>query len=334
MNPWKGLRELPRGMWILFTATLINRAGTMVLPFLALYLTEKLGEPASNAGLVLAFYGIGALVTAQYVGKISDRYGAIKIIKLSLIISGMILSVYPFLKDFYLIITATLIWSVINEAYRPAILSIISDIVTKEQRRPAYALNRMAANLGMSIGPVAGGFLVLINFSAIFYVDAITSFAAGAFLIFTSWKPAPHHAESSADEQTAHEKKSVYADRRLIYFLLALLPIPVIYLQNHSTMPIFLVQNLKFLESTYGILFTINTVLIILIEVPLNNSIRSWSDRAALSTGAFLCAVGFGGMAFCKDIYGIIATIVIWTFGEMIFFPAASAYMSEIAPEG
>jgi hypothetical protein len=43
MNPWKGLKGLPHDMWALFFTSLINRSGTMVIPFLALYLTKKIG---------------------------------------------------------------------------------------------------------------------------------------------------------------------------------------------------------------------------------------------------------------------------------------------------
>jgi predicted MFS family arabinose efflux permease len=73
MNPWKGLKNLPHNMWIIFFTTLINRAGTMVLPFLTLYMTSKEGLSAGDAGLVIAVYGAGALITAPLSGKLSDK---------------------------------------------------------------------------------------------------------------------------------------------------------------------------------------------------------------------------------------------------------------------
>ena len=97
-------------------------------------------------------------------------------------------------------------------------------------------------------------------------------------------------------------------------------------------MPLFIVKNLGMSEAAFGSLIAINTVMIIFIEVPLNNAIIKWTHRKALSVGALLCAIGFGGMALTTNIYGIILTIVIWTFGEMIFFPSSAAYMSEISP--
>lgn len=335
MNPWRGLKDLPKSMWLLFAATLINRSGTMVLPFLAIYLTQKIGITPERAGFVLAFYGLGALVTSPIIGRLSDKIGALRIMKFSLIASGLMMFAYSFINQFTMIIAVTFFLSVISEAFRPANLSLISDIVDSNMRRPAFALNRLAINIGMSIGPVTGGFLALLNFHYIFYVDGVTSIISGIFLIMTSRKNFGEHEANRKKilkEKIGQIKSSIFSDSRLLYFMLALLPIPMIYLQHQASMPVFLVQDLHFSAATYGILFTINTLLIIFIEVPLNNTLNHWTDRKLLSIGSILCGIGFGGMAFAKDIYSIALTIVIWTFGEMIIFPASSAYMSEIAP--
>ncbi len=334
MNPWRGLKDLPKSMWLLFAATLINRSGTMVLPFLAIYLTQKVGITPEKAGIVLAFYGLGALITSPVIGRLSDRIGSLRIMKTSLIVSGLVMFAYSFINDFTMIAAVTFVLSVISEAFRPANLSLISDIVDSKMRRPAFALNRLAINAGMSIGPVAGGFLALLNFHYIFYVDGITSIISGIFLIMTSQKYFGEHEvhKKKLREESGKISGNIFTDARLLYFMLALLPIPMIYLQHQSSMPVFLVRDLHFSAATYGILFTINTVMIIFIEVPLNNSLNHWSDRKLLSIGSLLCGIGFGGMAFAKDIYSISLTIVIWTFGEMIIFPASSAYISEIAP--
>ena len=336
MNPWRGLKNLPRNLWMLFITTLINRVGTMVLPFLALYLTQKVGVSIIKAGLVLTFYGIGALLTSPFLGKISDKFGALRIMKLSLIISSLFLFVFPLVSGFIHILIFTFFWSVINEAFRPALLSLVSEVVPPAQRRSAYAVIRLAANLGMSIGPVIGGLLVLINFNLIFIADGVTTILAGIFLIFSPWQYGAIKQEKNENDTSVPEIEkieNIFLDKRLIYFLIALLPVPLIYFQVNASMPVYLVRDLHFSETIYGIVFTINTVLIILVEVPLTNMLNSWSYRKLLSIGSLLCGIGFGAMAFIKDIYGLVITIVIWTFGEMIIFPASSAYMSEISPE-
>src|SRR6266508_5550271 len=91
INPWRGLGTMPREIWVLFTATLVNKAGSMVLAFLVLYLTRSLGFSVGVAGTVLLLYGAGALVAAPISGVLSDRFGPIRIMRGSLLLSGVIL---------------------------------------------------------------------------------------------------------------------------------------------------------------------------------------------------------------------------------------------------
>jgi MFS family permease len=333
MNLWSGLKNIPRSMWLLSAATLINRSGTMVLPFLAIYLNKFEHTSEGQAGLVLTFYGIGSLITSPFVGRIADRFGNIIVMEVSLILSGVVLLFYSFVNNYIFIIIITFTWAVISEAFRPANFSLISEMVMPELRRPAFSLNRLAINLGMSIGPVVGGFLIIFNFHAVFYVNALSSILAGIFLISKHKNfIAMHNPEDNPQRDI---KGSIFVpvrDKTLYYFLFSLMPVYIVFFQLQAGMPLFIVKNLGMSEAAFGSLIAINTVMIIFIEVPLNNAIIKWTHRKALSLGALLCAIGFGGMALTTNIYGLILTIITWTFGEMIFFPSSAAYMSEISP--
>lgn len=334
MNPWSGLRGLPKQMWILFTATLINRAGTMALPFLVLYLTERLAFSSGTAGLVIAAYGVGSLITAPFAGKLSDRAGPLAVMRASLIVSGVILFAYPLARSFTAILIITIIWAIMSEAFRPASMAVIADLVAPDQRKAAFALSRLAINLGMSVGPAAGGFLAMTSFSALFVVDGVTSIIAGVVLIVSPWKVYHHAAQIYSTEKPAVEKrtKSALTDRRFLYFLLAFIPVEMAFFQPQAAMPLFVVNGLGLTEAMFGILLTINTVLIIFLEVPLNTAMAHWNDRVALPVGAILTSIGFGALAYATGAWFIAVTVVFWTFGEMILFPASSAYVAEIAP--
>lgn len=334
MNPYKSLKSLPHDMWILFFATLINRSGTMVLPFLVLYLTQDLHVAATSAGLLIAFYGGGALLTAPFAGRLSDKLGALKVMIYSLIISGILLIVYSFITEYIFLIALTLIWAVVSEAFRPANLAYISEVVSADQRRVAYALNRLAINIGMSIGPVAAGFLSLIDYSIIFYVDGITSIIAGFFLIYAPWEKSSATVSSAyIPDADIHILNHSDSNKKLIYFLVAMIPVSMVFFQHISTMPLFVVDELGISTATYGLLFAINTGLVIVFEVPLNDYLGKFKEGRVLAVGAFLTGLGFGGMAFCTDVFSIAVTIVIWTIGEMIILPISVSYVSNIAPE-
>lgn len=335
-NPWSGLKGLPREAWVLFTATLINRSGTMVLPFLVLYLVEDLRFPAGRAGLAVTLYGTVALVGAPLFGRLCDRVGPLHVMRLSLFSSAAVLLVFPAARSWNGVLAATALFAATNEAFRPASLAILSDLVPPHRLKAVFALNRLAINLGMSIGPAVGGFLAGVSFRALFWVDATTSILAGTLLALALRRPVlPAHVAGGGGPAAAGAPPSTgpaHTDRRLLLFLVALVPVAVVFFQHAAAMPLFLVRDLGLRESVYGLVFTLNTLLIVLVEVQLNTSTAHWPHGRTLALGAVLCALGFGSLAFARGVWGVAATTVVWTFGEMTLFPGASAYVAEIAP--
>jgi MFS family permease len=347
LNPWRGLGALPREIWFLSLATLINRSGTMVLPFLTLYLTVDRQFSAATAGLAITVYGVAAIIIAPVAGKLSDRFGGLRIIKLSLILSGAILFVFPFVNSLIGIFVICGLWAIANEAFRPPSMSIIGDLAAPPQRKAAFALSRLAINLGMSIGPVVGGFLAMYSFRLLFYADGGTSILAGLLVAVLPWRlqqtgQSPRIGGGDRDSNSisslnpeagpALSYSSVLKDRRFIYFLFAMLPVELVFFQSLAAMPLFLVRDLHFTEAGFGLLLAINTVIIILVEVPLNSAMSDWSHRRSLALGALLVGAGFGALVFVKGTFGAAATIVLWTVGEMIILPASAAFVSDISP--
>jgi MFS family permease len=334
MNIWRSLRGLPRDLWVLSIASLINRAGTMVLPFLVLYLTREQGWSAPRAGLALAVYGAGSILAAPIAGRFSDRIGPLPIMRWSLVITGALLLVFPFVSGFAAVIALTLAWALASEGFRPANLALIADIVTPEQRKSAYALTRLAINLGMSVGPAAAGFIAARSFTLIFYIDAVTTLLAAAVLFFTPIRVVRHSRESGDVPGPLAQLRRllVLDDRRFLFFLAALLLTGAVFFQHEGALPLFLVEDLGLSTAFYGMLFTINTLMIVFMEVPLNAATAHWPHRRALALGSFLFAAGSGAFVFATGPLAIIAGMVIWTFGEMMLFPQASAYVADIAP--
>jgi MFS family permease len=334
LNPWRGLGGLPREVWLLFATNLINRAGMMVLPFLVLYCTRELGFTAGQAGLALALYGASAIFAGPISGRLSDRIGALPIMRASLLMSGSVLLLFPLAHTRSGLYAMTILWAACAELFRPASLAAITHVVAPAERRSAYALNRLAINLGMSIGPALGGFLATVSFRAMFVVDAATTLMAGLVLSATSWRSTKGRDSDDVDSlyQRA-EAKSLLRDQRLLVFLTASVLCGIVFYQHESALPLYLVQYLNQSPAFYGTLFTINTLLIVALEVPLNRATSHWPNTWLLFIGCMLFAIGFGALAVVSSAPGVLVTVVIWTFGEMTLFPAMAAHLGDIAPE-
>lgn len=334
LNPWRGLGGLPREVWLLFATNLINRAGMMILPFLVLYLTRELGFSAGRAGMMLAVYGATAIVAGPISGRLTDQIGALPIMRVSLVATGAVLLLFPLARSFGSVLAVTIVWAFCAELFRPASLAAITHVVPPHQRKAAFALNRLAINLGMSIGPALGGFLAAVSFRAMFLVDAVTTLIAGAVLSLTVWRPltgvgAPEWEKDAGGLSRA----SVFRDRGFLVFLSGAFLVGIVFFQHEAALPLYLVRYLGLSTAFYGMLFTINTLLIVALEVPLNNATAHWPNTRALVIGCLLFAVGFGALGVIASPAGVVATVVVWTFGEMMLFPAMAAHLGEIAPE-
>ena len=346
VNPWRGLQGLPAEAWIIFATTLVNRTGTMVLPFLVLYLTQDLGHPADQAGFALTAYGLGGLISAPLAGRLSDRVGALRIMQLSLLVSGALLVALPLARSRTAVFSLIFLWALISEAVRPASLAALAGATTPAQRKAAMALNRLAINLGMSVGPALGGFLATVSFFWLFAIDGASSMAAAALLTGLLWKKTTAatdagHGTGSSPSPTCgsgwpasptDKGTGALRDRRMLAFMAAWFIVGVIFFQLDGAFPLYVVRDLGLSQVFFGLLFTLNTVLIIGLEVPINLSTTHWPHRLTLPLGTLLLAAGFAALAFAETRGTIALAVVVLTFGEMIVFPVSATYVSELAP--
>lgn len=341
-NPWRGLGDLPKPLWILFFASLVNRAGTMVLPFLALYATEGLDLPASKAAALLAIYGVSSLLASPVGGRMCDRFGSVVVMQVSLIASGIVLLLFPLASSWGWILAATVAYAITSEVFRPASMAALVELAPEGKRKASFAMIRLAVNLGMSLGPALGGILATVSFSWLFWVDGITSLLAAALVLI--WPPRPM-AERGGDaavvgmapDETVSASPDPLPDtpawrnRRLLLFLMACIPIIVVFFQHIGSMPLDLVGNLGFSPAFYGFLFTLNTLVIVVLEVRINFATSHWTHARSLAIGAILTAVGFGALAVARERWSVVLTVLIWTFGEMVLLPAMSDFVAEVA---
>ena len=126
---------LPPPVWSLALVAFVNRSGTMVVPFLILYLTRSRGFTAGQAGFVVTVYGLTAILAAPTAGRLCDRIGTLRVLQASLFLSGLAVLAYPLGRSRASILALTVLWAFTNEAFRPANLFMYSEVVAPSQRR-------------------------------------------------------------------------------------------------------------------------------------------------------------------------------------------------------
>jgi len=324
----ENLRALPRPVWILFAGTFINRFGTFVMPFLAIYMTRE-GYSPLQAGFAVSAYGAGHTIAAMIGGHLADRIGRRYTIALSMFLSAVSMVALSQVHTLSLLLALSFIVGGVGEMYRPAASALIGDLVLPHQRVAAFGMYRFAINLGFAVGPAVAGFLADRSFVYIFIGDAVTSAIYG----FIALVALPHGVRSSAkEEKSAEGLRVAFSDRAFVIFLAATLCITWIEFQLHSTFPVH-ISLLGFSSATYGWLLSINGVMIVLFELALTAWTQRMPPRPLIALGYALTGIGLALVGVATTVPALAATVVVWTIGEMIYAPVTATYVTNLAPE-
>jgi MFS family permease len=324
----QNLQALPRGAWILFFGTFLNKFGTFVVPFLAIYMT-RLGFSIAQAGLPIASYGIGTLCACLLGGALADRIGRRKTIVLSMFSAAVAMLCLSQARGLYSIILFSGIAGLTGELYRPASSALLADLVPAGQRVTAYAAYRMSFNAGWAFGPATAGLLAKKSFSLLFIGDAATSVLYG----LVAWFALPAGLKGTRSEGTLVETFRILRhDKRLLQVVCACLLIGVVFVQVFSSMSLEITSN-GFSPATYGLIISLNGLLVVLCELPLTTITKHYPARRVIAIGFVLIGAGFASNLLVRTLPLLLLTTTLFTFGEMISMPVTGAYVADLAPE-
>lgn len=285
---------LDRYIWLLSFVMLVNRAGSMVLLFLSLYLTKELHFSLSQAGVVLGFYGAGSIVGSYVGGWLTDRFDYYKIMVYSLVISGLILLGLIFVKTYYGIICIVFLYSLFADTFRPANSVAIGKFSDDSNKTRSFSLMRMAINLGFTIGPAVGGFVALyVGYGYLFLIDSLTSIGAAVLILVYLPK-----RKSESDEQkkltTPLDGLSAYKDKLYMTFIALVGFFAICFFQLFTSIPLFFSKGLHLSEDTIGLLLAYNGALIVVIEMPMVHYLEKGGKVIAhIAVGSFLMVLSF-----------------------------------------
>jgi predicted MFS family arabinose efflux permease len=329
-------RGFTREIWILTFITFINRAGTMVLPFLSKYLKEDLHFSYSQVGWIMVFFGSGSIIGSWLGGKLSDKIGFYKIMIFSLFTTGVLLFFIQFITSFVGLCLGMFVLMIIADMFRPAMFVSIGAYAKPENRTRALTLVRLAINLGFAAGPALGGLIIMtIGYNGLFWIDGGTCIVAILFfwIKVKEKKKTAYRDKAHLGEVLTH---SVFKDKPFWIFLFSCMVSGVLFFQIFTTIPLYHKEQFNLTEFKTGLLLTLNGLIIFFMEMPLVSYVErnNISKVKVVALGCFLMAVSLFLMLINTWAGILIIMMLFMTFGEMFAFPFSNSVALSRAPKG
>lgn len=322
----------PRPVWNLSVAMLVNRSGAMVLPFLALFLRNERGLSIAGTGWVMSAYGTGAIFGSYFGGWLSDRIGSTRTQQLSLALSGVAFLAIPRVSGTLGLVAVIVVASFVTEAFRPACMAAVASHTTAETKARAFALLRLAANLGLAVGPAIGGILAMRSYEWLFLCDAATCWAAA--ILLARGLGVTDAGKGGRLRGGATGGIAPWRDGPFLMILLLTLLTICAFFQLFTTVPLYYQERFGLREAGIGALFATNAGLIVLFEMVLVHALEKAPRMPIVAAGCFLMCAGLALMPFGTSIAWVLATVVVWTLGEMLALPFLSVVVANRAGPG
>lgn len=332
----RAYKGLSPSVWLLAGVMLINRCGTMVLPFMTLYLTQHLHYSVQDAGIVMAIYGLGAFVGTFLGGRLTDRFGFYYVQLFSLLFGGMALLGLQFVTNFTALCASVFVFTLFGDAFRPANQAAIAYYSDTETRTRAFSLNRLAINLGWSVGGGLGGWIAGISYHLLFWTDGLTCLAAGVVLWLCLPVPASIPATNDQQGETTGvlpKNQSPYRDTWFVCFVVCSCLYLMAFMQLFSIVPLFFKEVMRMKESTIGSLMALNGLVIVCVEMALVYSLEQ-QQRSKISlivTGVGLTVLAYGLLSLhqwlpVSHMTIALVFILVGTLSEMLAVPFIQSF--------
>jgi predicted MFS family arabinose efflux permease len=306
----------------------------MVVFFLAVYLKEELGFTLDQIGLIMALFGIGTISGVWVGGRLVDRLGYYPVMIVSLGAGAVMFAAVSFVRSFEVLATSMFLVSFCAEAFRPANMAAISYYASPDIYTRAVSLNRLAINLGFSIGPAIGGFLSEMSFQYIFWADALTCLLAMLMLLLFV-KKSTREIGIIKEENAAAALQSPYKDAAFLWFLPIAMLYAISFFQFFSTMPIYYTEVEGLSKSSIGWIMALNGLLVALFEMLIIYKFeKKWNLYNFIILGTFLVVPSYLSLLFLGGFWWMIVITIVISFSEMFAMPFMNTFMNNRSAGG
>ncbi|WP_443938672.1 MFS transporter [Pedobacter sp. MW01-1-1] len=314
---------LSKETWLLSIVMMFNRCGSVSVPFMGLYVTQALHRSEFDAGLIIALFGVGSIMGSALGGYLTDKIGFRPVQIVSAILSGILFLIFAFVPNFTVLCVLAVVISFFSDAFRPANFTAITSYATENTITRSYSLNRLAVNIGWSVGISLAGIVASIDYKLLFIVEGIVSILVGISILILLPKAAQSikkTLEKSSERIIIKPWQDVFYIK---FILLTTIFITCAFLM-FRVVPIFFKEQWHIDEFAIGIIIGINGAMIALFEMIMINKIEK---RRPPLFFIIIGAIFFAASYLILSISGFfhvamaVLAIVTFTLGEMLTLP-------------
>lgn len=336
-SPYKGM---PKEIYVIFVARIINALGCFVMPLLTIILTQNIGLSKPMTGFYISLSGLLYLPAAMLGGKLADTIGRKKVI---ILFDGLAAGFYilaGFMEPTMPMIYVLMLASACMVTAKPAHDALIADLTTPETRNGAYALSYMGWNIGFAVGPAVGGMLYKNHLPLVFIGDAVTALIALiliAFYIPETILRTKEDITDSSRRMEKHEEGSIFTVllKRpiLIYFGLIMLGYNFAYAQWSFMLPMQTMQNFSGEGAKYfGFIAGFNGLVVMLFTPIVTKIVEGSKSMRRMVYGGLLYALGFGMLGVTHSLSFVFIWAFTFTLGEIILAISVTPFIVNHTP--
>lgn len=333
-------KGLPKSIYFLSFASIVNSLGNFVMPFLTLFLTNKAGLNAPTVAVIVSINSAIGMVASLIGGKLIDNKGRKGIFVIFRSLYAITIMSCAFVRNPYVLTTLLMIAPMFSGITSPVYSTMITDLTDESERKVAFSLEYMAINIGCSVGPFLAGVLYRNYLKWLFIGDGITTLIAMIVVaLFVPETSKIMKNKNMKDSNIEVDKKeslwSVYSKQKtLVIFSLILIIYFVVFSQFNFGLSLQIGQVFKEdMSWVYGTILAINSVMCAVFTPVLISLTKNKSCSLSIAiAGVFYC-IGFGMMAFISSFFMFVISTILWTTGEILVANNTNVYIANHSPD-
>lgn len=325
-------RHSPPTVRFLLLGVFVNQVGGFVQPFLVLYLVWR-GFSAEQAGAAMTAYGAGTIAGVVFGAELVRRLGPRRTIIFSMLCAALLTGVLPLIGSYAALVGTIAVSGAMVQAYRPASMTLLTDLVPEARQVMVFSMNRIALNLGATVGRLCAAGLVLVSWNLLFWVSALASLVYALIALVAVPKDAPGQAPAAKDTTRAGQRVGylgIVRDVRFVLFLLAMFLSAAVFIQSFVVLPLSM-REAGYSATSYTWLISLSAGAIIALELLVTRVTQHWPAWVAVCTGLLLLGAGRAMYAVPDSVVLLVTATLVGVLGSMVGGATMWSYPAKLA---